>query len=220
MPDWKQMVRDRLNSRGRDSDDSVVAELAAHLEEVYETACTRGALAVVALEQALEEGKDWRALRRNIQRATSKEDRMNYRTKSLWLPALITLLGASVSLVFFQYVGVRPHLLWFGRAALTLDWAWLASLPIFGALGAHLSGRAQARTGARLIAGLAPAIVMLVAMGVVLPWGLALDGIHFIRLVGFGLGLINGVVVPALALLVGALPFVSKAPPKEITTAS
>lgn len=220
MPDWKQIVRDRLNSMGRDLDESVVSELAVHLEEAYDTACLRGVPEVLALEQALEEGKDWRILARNIQRATSKEDCMNYRTKSLWLPALITLLGAILSLVFFQHLGVRPYQLWFGKAALPLDWAWLVSLPIFGALGAHLSGRAYAPVTARLAAGLAPAIVMLMAMGVILPWGLAIDGIHFIQLVSFGLGLINGVVIPALALSVGAVPFLYKARPDQITTAS
>jgi len=220
MPDWKRIVRDRLNSMGTDFDESVVLELAVHLEDAYETACSRGVPEILALEQALEEGKDWRVLARNIQRATSKEERMNYRTKSLWLPALITLLGASVSLVFFQYVGVRPHLERFGNRALSLDWAWLLSLPIFGALGAHLSGRAHAPATARLAAGLAPALVMLIAMGLILPWGLAIDGIHFIRLVSFGLGLINGVVIPALALLVGTLPFLYKSRPDQKTTAS
>lgn len=220
MPDWKQMVRDRLGSTGEDLDESVVSELAVHLEEAYETACARGVTEAVALEQALEEGKDWRVLRSNIRRARSKEDSMNDRTKSLWLPALITLLGASVSLVFFRYVGVRPHVLWFGKAALYLDWAWLVSLPILGALGVHLSGRAQAPATARLAAGLAPAIVMLIAMGLILPWGLAIDGIHFIRLVNFGLDLISGVVIPALALLAGALPFLYKARTERRTTAS
>lgn len=59
----------------------------------------------------------------------------------------------------------------------------------------------------RLTAGLAPALVMLIVMFLILPWGIFLDGFHFFRLVGFGLGLINWVGISAAALLLGALPF-------------
>ena len=132
---------------------------------------------------------------------------MNHRTKSLWLPSLITLLGASASLALFQFVGVRPQLLWVGRLALTFYWAWLATLPIFGALGACLSRRAHASMPTRLVSGLAPALVMLIVMFLVLPWGLAMDGFDFFRLVSFGLGLANWVALPAFALLLGTVPF-------------
>jgi len=57
----------------------------------------------------------------------------------------------------------------------------------------------------RLAAGLTPALVMLVAMFLLLPWVLA--GFHLFRLMLFGLGLINWVGIPAAALLLGALPF-------------
>ena len=145
---------------------------------------------------------------------------MNNRTKSLWLPALMTLLGASTSLALFQYLGARPHLVWVGNAALTFYWAWLATLPIFGAMGAYLSRRAQSSAWARLAAGVAPALVMLIVMCLILPWGLAIDGIHFFRLVSFGLGLTNWVAIPSVALLVGAVPFLDQAgsEPQQITT--
>jgi len=48
---------------------------------------------------------------------------------------------------------------------------------------------------------------LLVVMCLILPWGLAIDGLDFIRLVSFGLGLVNWVVIPGVALLLGALPF-------------
>ena len=132
---------------------------------------------------------------------------MNARSKSLWLPTLLTLLGASVSLMATQLLGVPPRLVWIHGMGVTLYWPWLATLPFFGAAGAHLSRRARGPLLARLAAGLSPALVMLIVMLFVLPWGLALDGMHFFRLVGFGLGLVNEVVLPAFALLVGALPF-------------
>ena len=48
---------------------------------------------------------------------------MNKRTKDLWLPALMTLWGASTSLALFQYLGARPHPVWVGNVALTFYWA-------------------------------------------------------------------------------------------------
>ena len=134
---------------------------------------------------------------------------MNHRTRSLWLPALITLLGASVSLAVMQFLGMQPRLAWIGRLAMTFYWPWLATLPFLGAFGAYLSQRAQGATRARLAAGLSPALVMLIVMCLILPWGLAIDGLDFFRLVAFGLGLANWVVLPGVALLVGALPFVA-----------
>jgi len=67
---------------------------------------------------------------------------MNHRTKSLWLPALITLLGASVSLAATQFMGLQPQEVWGGKMGMTFYGPWLASLPIFGALGAYMSRRA------------------------------------------------------------------------------
>ena len=132
---------------------------------------------------------------------------MNYRTKGLWLPALITLLGASVALALSQYFRIAPRLVWVGHWAITIYWAWLATLPGFGALGAYLSQRADTTAKLRLVASLSPALVMLIAMCIILPFGLAMDGFHFFRLVGFGLGLINWVAIPGFALLAGAAPF-------------
>lgn len=88
-----------------------------------------------------------------------------------------------------------------------LYWPWLAGLPILGAIGAHLSRRAQGPIHARLIPGLFPALAMLITMSLILPWGLAIDGFSFLRLVYFAIGLTNWVAIPGAALLVGALPF-------------
>ena len=141
---------------------------------------------------------------------------MNYRTKALWLPALATFLGASLSLMLCQLSGIRPRILWFeGHAAVWFYWPWLLTLPIFGAAGAHLSLRAHGPVSARIAAGLSPALIMLTVMLLLLPFGLAIDGFHFFRLVGFGLLLIGWVALPALALLLGAAPFLREPKPAE-----
>jgi len=207
MPDWKMLVRRRLGHVDLPSGSAkaVVSELAAHLEETYQHALANGLTNRAAIRLALQEVDDWRVLAVNISRA--KEGLMNHRTKSLWLPALITLSAASVSLAVTQFLRTQPRLVWIGGWGMTFYWQWLATLPLFGALGARLSQRAEGTTRARLAAGLAPSLTMLIVMSLILPWGLAIDGFHFFRLVGFGLGLVNWVAIPAAALLIGALPF-------------
>jgi len=214
MPDWKRIVSENLAAmnlacgvRGE-----VNAELAAHMEEIYESVRADCVSESAAMEQTLKEVGNWRVLAENIHRAKSEEESMNHRTKSLWLPTLLTLLGASVSLMAAQLLGVQPRLFWIRGMGITLYWPWLAGLPLCGALGAYLSQRAQAPLRARLVAGLSPALIMLIVMFLILPWGLAIDGLQFLRLVGFGLGLANWVALPGIALLIGALPFLHDSP--------
>jgi len=209
MPDWKKLARKRLFRSGlrHGTREDVVTELATHLDETYEQALSKGLTQTAAIKIALQEVEDWSVLAAEIDAARSREGAMNHRTKSVWLPALITLFGASVSLASTQFIGLQPQQVWVGNMGMTFYWPWLASLPIFGAVGAYMSRRAAGQTWLRLAAGLAPALVMLVVMFLILPWGLFLDGFHFFRLVHFGLGLINWVGIPAAALLVGALPF-------------
>ncbi len=205
MPDWNRIVREHMSSPSSPCGpkEAVIAELAAHLEEVYEQGRSRGLDASAALEVALQEVTDWYVLAADIHRAESQEDPVNQRTKSLWLPALISLLGASVSLMATQLLGLEPRPVRVHGMGITLYWPWLAALPFCGALGAYLSQRAHGPLRARLAAGLSPALIM---MAFILPWGLALD-LHFLTLVGFGLGLANWVILPAFAVLIGAAPF-------------
>jgi len=209
MPDWEAFVRSRIPSSALPPEiyNDVVVELASHLEETQLGATAAGLLEDAIEQIILQEVENWRELAATIERAKSHGARMNHRTRSLWLPALITLLGASLSLTLTQLAGTRPRLVWFAGVGIELYWPWLASLPLFGALGAYLSLRAKGSICARLLAGSSSALVMLTVMGIILPWGLLIDGFHFIRLVSFGIGLVNWVGVPLVALLIGAAPF-------------
>ena len=140
---------------------------------------------------------------------------MNRRTHTLWIPALITFFGASLSLAVCQFFGPQPHIVSIGKAWFWLYWWWLATLPIFGAVGAYLSRRAHGTPFARLAAGLFPSLVMFVVLCVLFPWGLVIDGFDFLRLVGFGLGALNWIVIPGIASLLGALPFLFESNPAK-----
>jgi hypothetical protein len=107
---------------------------------------------------------------------------------------------------------MKQHMVWMshdavGHESIWCYWPWLGTLPIFGAVGAYLSQRAHGAARARLAAGLSPVLIMLMVMALVLPFGVAIEGVHFFQLVALGLGLINWVAIPGAALLVGALPF-------------
>ena len=145
--------------------------------------------------------------------AASDGNRLSQRSRSLLVPALTTFFGASVSLMLCQFFGMQPRIVWVHNLGMSFYWPWLGSLPLFGAAGAHLSKRAQGRISSLLTAALFPALIMLTVMLLILPWGLAIDGFHFFRLVAFGLGLINWVVIPAAALLLGVLPFLRDSTP-------
>lgn len=209
MPDWKRLVKARLRRCGfnEDTRSEVIAELATHLEDSYDSARVQGLNEEAATNFALQEAGEWSDLGVKIKRAKSKEGPMNRRTKTFWLPAILSLLGASLLLMALERLGFQPRSLWLHGFAMSIYWQWLAILPLFGALGAFLSQRAKGSISARLAAALAPASAMLVVLSLILPWGLAVDGFHFFRLVAFGVGLTNWVAIPAIALFVGAAPF-------------
>ena len=209
MPEWKQIVDKHLGWCGFNGEarSEVIAELAAHLEESYDEARSRSLSEEAAVNFALQEAGDWRVLAVKICRARSEGGPMNRRTKTLWFPAVLSLLGASLLLMVLERLGFQPREVWVGGFAMSLYWHWLIGLPLFGALGAYLSQRAQGSIVARLAAGLSPALVMLAVMSLILPWGLAIDGFHYFRLVAFGVGVTNWVVIPAMALAIGTAPF-------------
>ncbi|HZQ96775.1 MAG TPA: hypothetical protein VFA67_17315 [Candidatus Sulfotelmatobacter sp.] len=200
MPDWKKQVRGRMAGLNlpRELKDEIIAELAAHLED---SELMHGA------DHLSQQVPDWRVLCNDIARAQSREVPMNIRTSTVWIPALATLLGASLCLALLQLVGIRPRMWWTGDMALTFYWPWLASLPWFGALGARLSHRRGATTRRTIASALAPALAMLITLCVILPVGLLIDGYSSIRLAHFAFALANWVGVPGLALLCGALPY-------------
>ena len=213
MRDWRQLVQERLARVKLPAGvkEEVVAELAAHLEEAYEEARLRGFAEEAAAQLALQEVEDWGVLAAEICRARAEEDGMNNRTKSLWLPAMVNLIVAPGVLMILQKLGVQPRVVWIGNMAMVFYFPWLITLPLFGALGAMLAKRAQGSTWYRLAAGLAPALAMLGMFVLVLPVSFALGTAHpsGFPWVYLALTMLVWVGLPAGALMVGALPFMS-----------
>ncbi len=211
MPDWKKLVRERIASStpSAPTEPEVVSELAAHLEETYAAALSQGMIEEAATEFALQEVPDWHVLAAKIRIARSEKDFMNDRTRSLWLPALANVIAAPALLMILQKLAIQPRVLWIGDMAMVLYLPWLIALPIFGAFGALLAKLAHARFVNRLMVGLSPALAVLGAFGFVLPVALVTDR----RLLAnfpfayFALTIVNWVLLPAFALLIGALPF-------------
>jgi hypothetical protein len=218
-PDWETLVREQLKGSPRSCVQEVIAELAAHLEEVYEDARAGGSSEIEAMQRALQEVEDWDVLAARIARAKSEEDSMNLntlnqRTRSLWLPALASLLAASLFLFLLTEISLQPPLLvrLHSGAGQWLYAVWIIGQIAFGALGAFLSRRVGGSRMARIVAGTFPAIVMLAACLVVIPVSALLEHNDFIfhnpgRL---WLGAFLWAVVPGVTLLLGAAPFLKE----------
>ena len=226
MPDWKQIVGDRLGALHlpAETKDDVVAELALHLEEVSENARNAGLSGSAATALALEEVQNWRALAAQISRARSKEGVMNRRIKSLWLPAMAGVLGAGLAVTALHWIDVSPHYVFRGSylchapsgtcagIAISFYWPWLAATPAIGALGAYLSRRAGGRVGSRLLAGLAPALLIFLGSFLTQPVVPIASFSHY-----YFYCVTNWVLIPGLLLLLGALPFLQKSPQQQET---
>lgn len=211
MPDWNALVRAYLGmSESSVEDVAAVAELSSHLEDAYEELLEAGLSEPEAIKQALGHRANWHGLAKRIHRAKSKEEAMNHRTKTLWLPGLVSLTASMTWLMLLQRFGPQPRMPWLHAALPLMPYlVWLLTQPLFGAMAAYMSRRAGGERLTELTASLFPSIVMLglwclvVAISVlveknphVLPqWPLVLFGAF------------NWAILPGLLLLLGRLLF-------------
>jgi hypothetical protein len=265
--DWSKIVHERMQSPDSPHKvgEDVIAELAAHLEEAYEHAKSRGMSETAALEATLQEVTDWRVLAQDL--TQSVEVDMNHRIKRLWLLLAVAWLGASLLVMVLQrpdrhqpyvilfylpwsatlplvcaaaaYLEQRANptndrikrlwlsvtVTWLG-ATLSLNVAdrldhpnlilrrpipvmfplpWLAALVLVGAAGAYLAQLADVPRKIRLVVATSPALLLGIVMLLLLPFRFA-DGYPW-ALTFFAIDAENLAVVPGLALLLGALPF-------------
>jgi|SRR5580704_487887 hypothetical protein len=218
MPDWKTLVRERMGTLGFSwaQEEEIVSELASHLEDCYEEFRTQGICKSEAVERSLEQVAAWPSLSGKIKRAKRKEEMMNHRTKTLWLPALISLTAAMVFLMASTIVARQPWVL-AGRFInvptsttntnyqMAAYLPWLISLPLCGAVGAYFSCRAGGGRAARLVAGLFPWIALFGLIGFLTVIGRIVPFQH--QWIRFVTGLLLVSVPPGIALFLGVIPF-------------
>jgi hypothetical protein len=231
MPDWRVFVRERLGSLGLSPqrEEEIRAELADHLED--QSHHTR----------RLATGIDWKSLARDIRSA--EEDAMSHTAKTLWVPGIAGLLGAT--LMLFVMTSLVPPSTWvdekppvFRLAELLApgektEPTWLAAKPpvlllgiwmfsylAFGGLCAYWSRRAGGSLAARLLSGVFPLALHLAVF--VLPIFVTMLSAdprfpeHRDPAWLFRTAL-TWVLIPGVALAIGTLPFLrdaaEKAPP-------
>ncbi len=213
MVDWKELVRQRLFGLRLDAaeKDEVHAELAAHLEETYESLRAEGLTDPEAIHRTLAQVADWGDLQRRIFVAKRRGHPMKKRTKQVWVPGFLTLILSMIFLAVLRELGFQPRIAGSGPNTVLLYVPWLLSLPFFGALGAYVSSRAGGSRGTMLLASVFPVLALTAAFLLMFPIGMIVEwiiGSHVDfsdvapALLKDGIGWL---LVPGAALLVGGL---------------
>ena len=137
--------------------------------------------------------------------STRTKKNMNTRTRTFWVPALVSLTAAMVCLRDSTLGGLEPRFIARGWATYVVYIPWLMSLPLCGAAGAYLSRRAGGARLALLAASLFPVIALTSLVGFLTVIG------KFVyakpQWVYFSIAVLFGSVLPGMALLLGAVPF-------------
>ena len=196
----------------------VVAELATHLEELYQACRARGASESQAIEIALSQATDWQELGREISDIKNEEAGMNDRSKQLWLPGLVTVTASMVWLMMLQRVNWNLGSSWFHESPPLMAYLmWLITQPVFGAAGAYLSRRNGGTLIARLAAGIFPSIALLGLLIFITFTGFFVERNPFLwkHPAFFALVVFPWAILPAISLLIGVVPFVKMTKPKQ-----
>jgi len=177
MPDWQDLVRQRLSGLALDTaeKDEIHAELAAHLEESYDVFCKEGLPQREAVQRTLLQVADWQDLQSKILFAKRREQPMKIRLHQLWIPGFLTLTLSMIFLITLQKLGFQPRIVGSGPNMILFYAPWLASLPFFGALGAYLSARRGGLLGTVLLASVFPALALTAAFLLMFPIGFAIE---------------------------------------------
>jgi hypothetical protein len=210
MPDWQALVRQEFSELALPPHDQaeLVEELANHLEELFDGVCSRGLSEQTAFEECRRELQEAGQFARVIGQAKYKEGVMNYRSRTLWLPGLVTLTLSSILLAITEFFAFsRPKVHWVDTGAIVLSGLWLLTLPFCGALGAYMSQRAGGTRLNCLIAATFPSCVMLAVFCFVLPVAIFIERNTYVihHPLYFGLALLNWTVVPGFFLFLGAV---------------
>jgi hypothetical protein len=208
MRDWEALVDGRLAGLVLESAEKaeVIAELAAHLEEICEEWRGQGITEEDAVRRTLSQVEDWQVLRRRIQSARMKENIMTNRVTQLWLPGFLTFALSMTLLELVQKFFPQPFMLHLDHPPVLLFYVpWLLTLPLAGAIGAYLSKRAGASLPMTLVSSLFPVLPLAAIFLIAIPVGLVISHTlsHGIVAAAFLTLGIEWVAVPGAILLSG-----------------
>lgn len=211
MADWQKTIRERLaefalSPRQRDN---LISELANHLEDYYAELLACGVTEAEASAKCLEQLRNVQQIAIAAQRSQTLEGAMNQRSRTIWLPGLVTLTLASVLLMVMQlFAFSRTRQYWVDGVNVDVTISWLLSLVPCGALGAYMSCRAGGTRWNSLLASLFPSLTMLGVFCVVLPVAIFIERNTYVihHLGPFCLAMLAWTIVPGVPSLLGALP--------------
>lgn len=216
MLDWSELIRERLEGsrRAAQLEPEVVRELADYLEDLFGARNLREGATRQELDLVAAEVKNWPRLARRINEARGGTMRKQ-RTLAMWLPGIVNCVAAFLMLGLSQKIASLPRIVSAApRISSLLYFGWILLLPGCGAAAAWWSLRAGGTLTNRFIAAILPAGSML-SIFLVIVWsamsaqyGLGVPNIF----VNFLNALIGAVVIPAIALTAGAIPFLWRRP--------
>ena len=217
MRDWDALVHRHLASVRVDEQRrrEISAELAAHLEDAYDSALRRGCSEAEAVACAMERVPDWSELVVAVDQAIDEWTIMTRRARTVLLPGTTMLLTAAAGMAV-TLSATHPDRWadprWYVHA-LAAGLALLFYL-VLGAIGAAWSRHVGGSPGERLAAGAFPLVLhaAVVGLGVGEDMLFALSrgaaGQHLgITIAGIVNMTMVMLVAPGAALLLGVLPF-------------
>ena len=221
MRDWQKLVHERLTQRrsGEETEPEVTEEVAHYLEDFYEAGLDNGLMEHEAAERALGEVRNWPRLARDIKFARGGAEMLRQRIQMLWMPGVVAAtLTVGVSIVAGRVASTfhaGPH------AAMFVYGGWLLILTGIGAFAAYWSRRAGGSIANRAAAALFPAATIVAALGSLvtnpeLKMGLIASvftpaEVPMLRILPvIANSVLGGILLPAIALLAGALPFLNE----------
>ena len=221
MPADRESIRAALGNLGLDPEreEEIVREISEHLADHAASLELGGMARAAAVRAAVASVSDWAALRKEILAAETEELMMNYRTKALWLPALLAVTLSNGLLAMIQIIGPHTHFHWLNPYLEMRPWytfliPWLILQMPVGAIAALWSRRAGGTLPYQLLSALAPAVAslgVLVLVPILTEHGSNhLKTENHLSAPGFLLMITIWVFVQALPLLVGAAPFLGK----------
>ena len=235
MPDERKPIRERLGKLDVEPcrQEEIERELGEHLADLASALEAQGMTREAATKASLESVSDWRQLGKDIQ-AAERQETMNHRTKALWLPALGAFFASSSLTAIIQICAPLTHWPWLNPLITVrpshFPWyvlliPWVALQPLVGAVGASWSRRAGGSLREQLIAALAPAMPVIAMLFVYVAVGIPIELVlvavhpsHHVNARGILLKTAFGAIqalLPALALLIGAAPFLRRPQPQS-----